>query len=334
MLALGALGCMPDALQFETGGDAVDAAEDVVVADASGSDRISAGGPRFVTKEQAAIVCTRARTCPELATSILISNSVPIDTANYSACIDWLAGPLPANRVGVDRQAAVVACVASANGCAAALACLSTNAIGPSDPLCADASGAAYCTDDGGTAVVCNGVPGAVAVHCTSTSFGPGDRCVALPGNGAICGHALADGGCPSACNQGVLTSCDVPGIASTYDCASQGYECVAQTGASTCATGSDVVPCSAFDVSCFHGSVGVCDGSELSVFDCSAAFGTCVPTDGGTPRCTRPGETCTSDDPTMNQCVGTTISLCVGGEATTLDCAALGMACASSACR
>src|SRR5262245_25348473 len=52
-----------------------------------------AGSTLYLPLDDAAVVCSRAFTCPFLAQSIAVSLGVPADDTNFSQCLTWLAGP-------------------------------------------------------------------------------------------------------------------------------------------------------------------------------------------------------------------------------------------------
>src|SRR5207302_594903 len=67
------------------------------------------------------------------------ATGLPTDTGNYSACMTWLAGPIPDNHPGIDTQRDVLTCIARAGTCQTASACLAYDFLAPKDPRCADA---------------------------------------------------------------------------------------------------------------------------------------------------------------------------------------------------
>jgi hypothetical protein len=89
--------------------------------------------------------------------------------------------------------------------------------------------------------------------------------------------------------------------------------------------------PCTAQGTDCAGDIVTVCDGFNLSEYNCAALGGTCSKT-GGSARCKRPADGCTPFDPGLNKCTGTQISLCIGGKPATFDCASVSKQCVAGA--
>jgi hypothetical protein len=298
---------------------------------------VEAGAPGYLPTSEAARLCSLLFKCPYLATSIIDSLAVPADGLNYSLCMHWLSGPIPPDRVGMTLQSQALACMAAATTCVGAGACVWDENIAPNDPRCADASapdGGDRCGDDGGTVYAC---AAGLLVHCDSAYFAPGTHC--LPG---------ADGFhyCALDTNCTVLDSCintlnDFCGVPSNLhfglNCAYAGYTCGLavndDSGLNGCFTGNMDLQCNSPGTSCAATDSGpptvlqVCDGLDLSNFNCAALGVTCS-TNGGAAICTHPGDTCTPSDNGENKCNGSSISLCVGGHPATFDCASIGMSC------
>ena len=137
----------------------VDAGVDqgVVVVDAAPE---AAALPTYLSEGDAAKACALVFRCPLLASSVITSVAVPVDPTNFTLCMDWLAGPLPPNRVGIPIQSSIFQCIANATTCSAAAACVPIENFLPGDPRCADAgagdAGKEKCADDGGTVLRCN----------------------------------------------------------------------------------------------------------------------------------------------------------------------------------
>jgi hypothetical protein len=135
---------------------------------------------------------------------------------------------------------------------------------------------------------------------------------------------------CTPACLGNVLQSCSpfLPNAAIQYDCASLGYTCGADPDID-CLTSTRHEPCSVPGVVCLQGDVGVCDGTQYSLFHCGSLGGTCVSgRDGGVPYCATPSAACTPFDEGFNTCTGDRISLCITGQSTSFDCQTIGLHC------
>jgi hypothetical protein len=288
----------------------------------------------YLSLAEAARVCALVFKCPLLASSILTSAAVPVDQLNYSLCMQWLAGPIPPDRVGFPVQAQIFACMAQASTCAQAGSCLSVENLGPGDSRCADAGAdaAERCADDGGTVLRC---ADGYVLHCGAAYYAPGSQCLVGDDETHWCSlstHCTVQPSCIGPllqyCGQG-------SNLTFSVDCAYEGYTCdVASnddSGSPNCNTGSLVDLCSTAGTSCTGAVVDVCDGFQISEFDCAALGGTCTATN-GSARCTRSDDHCTPFDADVNVCSNNTLSLCVGGGKQQVDCASLGMTCVPGA--
>ena len=117
-----------DASPFPTydGGDDVDSA----IQDGAPADG-PLPGSGYLSTSDAARACARIFGCPLLASSIVESIVVPADGQNFSLCMDWLAGPIPPDRVGLAEQTQALACVSKTATCQAAGACLQVELFDP-----------------------------------------------------------------------------------------------------------------------------------------------------------------------------------------------------------
>ncbi len=303
-----------------------------VIADAGGEVSSDAPPPpaTYLGPADAARVCSLVFRCQALASSIVASIAVPVDPTNYSLCMDWLAGPVPSNRVGIAIQAGVFKCIAAATTCQAAGECLPIENFAPGDPRCAEAGAGdaspEKCADDGGTVLRC---ADQYALHCGSAYYAPGSHCL----QGKDKSHWCAlNTNCTTAssCVGSLLDYCGSPSnLHEGINCAASGYACGIdpEAGSPDCLTATRVETCLAVGTDCAAESVAVCDGYEVSKFDCSALGGTCSKK-GGPARCVRTSDACTPLDGTMNACAGNKISLCVGGTSTSFDCATIGATC------
>ncbi len=326
LLALGATVCTTfNGLEAQPEGEAG-------VVGGSGGASNDAGAPGYLSAAEAATACSTIFRCPELARSIIYSTAIPVDEFNYSTCMNWLAGPIPPNRVGFQLQADALRCVARATTCAEAGACLWIEYIDPSDPRCADAGvpegGDGTCADDGGTVLYC---ASSYAVHCGTAYFAPGSTCLHGTGNNTGCAQ---EQNCTVAttCVGSVLTYCGLDNLKYGLNCAYAGYACGFDTSGIPCIPPDPGPQCQiAGATSCAGDVLQVCDGLYESVFDCAAMGAACSET-GGSTRCATPNEGCSSSDSNINVCAGTSISLCYGGKRSTFDCAAIGLSCVPGA--
>ena len=101
-------------------------AADASATDASGLPDVAEAGdagpdlPGFIPLLDAVKVCANALKCPNLAQSVIYSIDVPLDRANFSSCVSWLAGPLPPNRLVSPNIITELTCVSLETSCAEA----------------------------------------------------------------------------------------------------------------------------------------------------------------------------------------------------------------------
>lgn len=303
----------------------------------SGSD--AAAFEHYLSTADAAKLCSLLAKCPEpeLAQSITLATGVPVDFGNFSNCVEWVAGPIPSNRIGLTLQRAVLECVSMATTCVAAGKCLSEELFAAGDPRCAgndagvDAS-VDSCIDSNATVQRCSGTN---ALHCDNAYFESGAKCMkGLDGTfwcatGANCVQATTCVGSNlEYCGSGTELRFGI-------NCAAVGNTCGIdpKTMGADCLTEGTIQLCSDTSSDCDKDRVKVCDNDRYSVFDCAKLGGTCNK-DLGAALCVRPGDTCTPFDPDINVCAGSSISLCLGGAKTSFDCATIQKMCASGACK
>jgi hypothetical protein len=293
--------------------------------------------PTFLSVDDAVRVCALAMKCQALPKSVQASLALPLDTLNFSLCVDWLAGPLPPTRIGVATQATELACVAKGQTCGDAVACLSQEFLADGDPRCtsfADASfdaasgGYEYC-DDSGAVVRCDPQFLHDVLHCSSGYYAPASKCTVGVDGTKTCSSGTD---CPSTrCTGNLLEFCGYNGTHEGDNCAIEGFTCgqdvTDDSGIPTCLTSDRVKACTAQGTECDGTTARVCDGFTFSEFDCAALDGTCTKA-AGTARCKRTSDSCAPEDATVNQCSGTTLSLCVGGKPASFDCAKVGLQC------
>jgi hypothetical protein len=315
-----------------------DAATDVSVSDVAeekSSPTIDAGSG-FLDLEDAVRYCVNAFNCPNLALSTVESIDVPVDTQHFSSCVDWMAGPLPPDRVGAQKTALALDCAAKATTCEAAGNCMWFNLIDVSDPRCngvdsGPLTDAGYdpgtCEGDGGFVLYCNA---GYIEHCDNPYWAPGTQCV-LGTNGVH--NCDIKGACGSTdCTSTFINYCSVDGHHVSYDCAIGGFSCgTDSTNDTDCLTNGTFRGCSTVATTCAGDAVSVCDGAYQAAYDCAAVTGgTCDNT--YTPRCKRPTDTCSPATPGIDTCTGDVISLCSGGQPTSFDCTSIGLKCLPAA--
>ena len=301
-------------------------------ADSEAAPRPIDAGGGFLSLEDAVKFCVNAFNCPNLATSVLESIDVPVDTQHFSSCVDWMAGPLPPDRTGVATTAEFLKCAADATTCSAAGDCVWLDLIDTSDPRCTGVDSGPLteagfdpgtCSPDGGDVFFCKGSPS--VFHCSNAYWGAGTKCAAAPDNSKYC---YLPGACGSTdCDGSILSYCSVSGHRVSYDCAPGGFACgTDSTGNTDCLTNGTLRNCSTLGVTCTNNNVSVCDGLYQAAYDCVAAGGTCDDT--FTARCKLPTDTCSPASPGIDTCNGSSINLCSGGQPVTFDCTSIGMTC------
>ncbi|MEO8875847.1 MAG: hypothetical protein ABI461_09690 [Polyangiaceae bacterium] len=295
------------------------------------------GGVGFLSLEDAVRFCVNAFNCPNLAMSTIESVDVPVDTQHFSSCVDWLAGGLPPDRLGVDQTASFLECAAKATSCAAATDCMWLDLIDTSDPRCNGIdSGPATeagidpgtCQDDGGTIIYCTSSP--YIVRCENAYWAEGSTC-RKGSDGVHRCDLKTPCGSTTDCNGSILSYCGVNGDRVGYDCAVGGFTCGTDiSGDTDCLTNGSLRSCSIIGATCSGDTVNVCDGEYTAAYDCVALNATCDDT--FTARCKRPTDTCSPGSPGIDTCTGDTISLCSGGQPKTFDCTSIGMKCKPAA--
>jgi hypothetical protein len=300
------------------GGDAGDASSD------TGFDAGLNLQPGYLSLADGVAFCSNAFACPLLAESVEFSIDVPVDANHFSSCIDWVSGPLPANRVGHDDTAKYLTCSARATTCLQATGCQWYEVLSTSDTRCAGDAGAASCAEDGGAIYFCGSNPG--VEHCTNGYYPTGYSCTKGADNSLYCASPTCKG---DQCSGAYLQFCGVTNkIYNGWDCNVGGFTCGFDSaqGYNDCLTDGVSKRCSALSVTCSGTTATICDSVYESHYDCGNYGGTCDQT--GFPRCKRPGETCTPLDPDIDVCSGNAISLCVGGQKTSFDCSSIGKTC------
>lgn len=315
-----------------TGTNPVDGSIDTST-DASSDGQIVTvdAGAGFLSLEDAVKFCVNAFNCPNLGLSTIESIDVPVDTQHFSSCVDWMAGPLPPDRIGVDQAAQFLQCAAVATTCEAAGNCMWFDLIAANDPRCngvdsGPLNDAGYdpgtCENDGGDIIYCNAQ---YISHCSNAYWTPGSTC--LKGSDGLnnCGVRGACGS--TGCTGSILGYCGVDGHHVGYNCAIGGFTCGTDSTSDTdCLTNGTYRGCTTVATTCSGDAVSLCDGEYQSSYDCAAAGATCDST--YTPRCKLPTDTCSPASPGIDTCSGNVISLCSGGQPVSFDCSTIGLTC------
>jgi hypothetical protein len=301
------------------------------------------GGTSFLSPSDAAKLCAQIFRCGRLAEAIELSLALPVNTPasplNYSACMDWMAGPVDPKRPGLAVQQSILLAVASAVTCAGAQAQLPVEPVkadGGCTPGCASATSLTVCSPSGTT----------FTAACGSDWFGQTGDCFApdsgLGGNLADGGSALcfSTGSCTSgqSCiDTDTLRDCyhSAPPGFTAWKCSISGRQCASASGnlAACVVPGKLAPPCLFKEVkdTCDGDSVVHCAGGFMpqTELDC-APFGESCSTQNaaGVARCVLPGDAgaCTPFDSDQNQCQGSSVSVCIAGVRQTIDCTGTGL--------
>jgi hypothetical protein len=310
-----------------------DAASDATTDSATTDGPDGGPFPSLLSSDDAARLCSQIFRCPQLAEAIELSLALPINTPasplGFSACMDWLAGPIDPNRPGLAEQQKILRAVAPTSSCLAASAAL------PVQP-----SQATTCTSGcaGPDAVnVCPTGGAAFTAACATPYYGQAGACVASDAGLAAC---VSSGACSqglSCIDTNTLRDCHPPDDTTftSYDCALSGRQCASGSGhvAACVIPGKLAPPCLAKQLNdtCDGDSVLHCAGDLLAQTEiaCGAVGRTCTTQNAaGAARCTGAADACNPFDQGQNQCTGTTISVCIAGQKIGFDCASIGAGC------
>jgi hypothetical protein len=292
----------------------------------------SDAGPE-ATPTDAARFCSLLFQCPHLADAVALSIALPVDLPSsplgFSACMDWVAGPIDPERLGLQAQRDLLSAVAGETTCAAAGAALPVQPAdaGPTCGLtCADPNELSSCTPEGGTFLL----------PCATPYFGQSGACFPYDA-GALC---VSTGACDaglSCASASTLVDC-LPPTNSTfesYDCTLTARACsvLGKGGLADCVLpGHNTSPCPLHDRrdTCDGTSVLACAGglTAQTEFDCSAVGRTCGVSSAGDARCVGSADTCTPFDSTQNVCSESHITVCIGGVPSSFDCDTIGKSC------
>ena len=312
------------------------------------SDTPDAGPPGFLDVPTAGRFCSQLFRCPTLAPIITETLGLPLDVPSsplgFSSCMDWVAGPVDPQRVGLVEQLMLLQAVADAKSCDAAAAVVPVQLVADAGTACPNGFMLdAFCLDPG-TFAICDPKLGTFSTSCSSAlfastpqtcrTFDGGDPLVAgLCANTS--GTCTVGKSCPDlAGTSTTLRTCYFDRVYTDYNCAISGRQC-AQTQNSKSA---DCVvppmggpPCDGGSVDdCDLASVRHCSAITQTEFRCDAVGLTCSSAnDGHVPRCAPDaGAACNPFDSQQNVCTGGAISVCIGGRPQSFDCTSINLQC------
>lgn len=308
--------------------------------DAGGSADVDASptATTYLSLDDAIAVCSLVARCPTLQYSIALSVAIPVDQHQFPACVQTLAGQIPASRLGIDLQRGALAGVVGKKDCGEALAALPVELLAD-DPRCVVGRACGSAT----TAVACNdsGTETLGTLNrCAPDLGGPSCSVVSLPNDGgsyAVCSEGACTGTfvADAHCEGTVLKTCDptYSKIKTTFDCAWLGLGCgQGAQGYATCVSPESSAKCPGFNAAdCAGDTMRYCVAAEAqpswSTFACADVGATCrggrFADGGGTPPiCTPKDGECSPYDADMGACDGSRISLCVDGKRVSFDCA------------
>jgi len=318
----------------DAGSDVLDAASAEGGADDGGE---AAAPASLLSVDLAARFCTQLFVCARLPEAVELSIAWPFNTPsvplNFSACMDWAAGPVDPARPGLDQQQTILGNVAKALSCNDAFVALPVQTV-KADGGCVDGCQATS------QLTVCGPGGASFETSCSSAWFAPGvtGDCIASDAGNALC---VSLGACSPAAGKScpdpsTLREC-YPGGASytSYDCALTGRQCASggPKVAECVVPGKLAPPCVLDDVrdECDGDSVKHCAGGAVPQTEiaCAPVGATCaIKNDAGAARCVRTGDDCTPFDADQNVCSGQTISVCIAGKRQTVDCSSFGAMC------
>jgi hypothetical protein len=297
---------------------------------------VDAGSPSaYLDPKDAASFCAQLFRCPRLADAVALSIALPVDLPSsplgFSACMDWVAGPIDPERLGLASQRGLLSNVASATTCEAAGAALPVQ---PADAgttcglTCADSTELESCSPEGG----------AFVLPCGPPYFGSDAGCLVYDA-GAVCVNTGAcTAGLSCSMDQTTLHDCLPPGYSTfvSYDCTLTARVCASLDKSGNLADcvlpGDNTAPCPLHDKrdACDGTSVLACAGglAAQTEFDCAAVGRHCAVSTADDARCVASTDTCTPFDATQNVCSGTSITVCIGGVPSSFDCSTIGLGC------
>jgi hypothetical protein len=273
-------------------------------------------------------LCARIFECPRLADAIALSTGLPLDTPSsplsFSACMDWVAGPINAARIGLAELRSILQSAAYAASCDAAYLAMPVRPLVDAGARCAQA-----CLDLTDL-LACEADAGAYAIACAPPVFGARGLCIMPDSGPALC---VSTGGCTrglSCPNASTLRDCFPKQNSHTdTDCTLTGRQC-ATLGANLAdcvVPPMNTAPCPVrqrlddCDPS-YKDRVRHCTLQAQTEIDCAAVGRTCTTGNAAhVARCASPSDTCTPFDRGQNRCSGDAISICVGGVPQSFDC-------------
>jgi hypothetical protein len=301
-------------------------------AGSGGAGGAGGGGPiGYLDLASAARLCGLAEDCDGLAASLFLSTGLPIGqasdatfatvTVNQSVCTTLLAGPLPPFQPGVRERRALLEQAVAGGTCAGALGPLPVQVLIGDTAPCDHGS---RCADNKESATLCGA--SVIELECGSTLF-PATTCTF-----SACGIQ----GCSASvsCSGEVGSICLGTGtFATQINCASEGLTCVG--GACVTAEGA-FIPCANTDAvtsTCNGQALYACNGFIISDLNCMGTGATCVQDDGTLgigAYCAYPTTDCV---PGSESCNGDTLTLCLAGETTQVDCSSFDESCRVDHC-
>jgi hypothetical protein len=339
----------------------------VTVSDADADAGCSAGSTTaYLTVAQAARACAFIADCDQPAGSgqfeLDIETSIGVVTSqsSYAYCMNALAGTVPPDRPGLQAQQQTFQCMAAASDCASAHACVAVESIEQAnDPRCPDGGppstvdAAIYCANGNNDIVDCQQ---GVVEHCKAAAFASGQgTCQIEPDDS---GYYACGTSTPPPCTA-LLSSCDLttnlltvcePGSAinAYFDCTAFGDLCgnaptdggagttsdsgdaAAAPPAGVCVTAGVDMPCDpvTYRDGCLDAAIATCTFvAQISLTNCAALGKDCSHTN-GQPFCAGPSDECSPYSLGIGECSGNSLSLCIDGHRTSVDCTCAGMTC------
>jgi hypothetical protein len=180
----------------------------------------------------------------------------------------------------------------------------------------------------------CSAIPGQWTTCLNTTVYtsrcdGPlwldAGACKPFDGGTAACNQVSGCTGLFSQCLNNVAQSCfSKVGLDIEIDCSVQGRSCELSAAHTAQCTQLCASP-TTLSWGCENGSVLLCGGTFVqSAYNCTGAGRSCETSSAGVPYCGAPTDACTPLGASVNQCSGSSISLCVDGQPKSFDCSSL----------
>jgi hypothetical protein len=303
---------------------------------AGGTAGAGGGEPKvgYLSISQAATLCARVFSCEMVAETIRASTGLPIGRTSFSHCVTWLAGPMPTNRPPSSGQVAMLEDMVEAADCEATRKVAWVEKLGDADVRCEGKTGRKCSSLEGGV-IDCNRKH---IERCGNALLGASSYCVEVAGTAAcvagecgdFSGHCLGDKELKYCLGPGAfwqIAGCGERGLlchsAPTYDCRDEaGADQSCGTAGFPQCDGKVAKVCTEG-----IGTAGWPEGNKVkSPFDCAevGVGATCQLQPA--LHCEPPAPSCSLSKP--DDCVGSHIQLCVGGDEETFDCADIDMEC------